>query len=43
LFYFNTVVTTTVLWLLVRNYPGEPVPEETFTHSRTTVLNSSET
>jgi len=25
--------TTTVLWLYVRYYASEPVPEETFTHS----------
>jgi len=25
--------TTTVLWTFVRYYLGEPVPEETFTHS----------
>jgi len=24
--------TTTVLWPFVRDYPGEPVPEETLTH-----------
>jgi len=28
----TTTTTTTVLWLFVRDYPGEPVPEETFTH-----------
>jgi len=27
-----TTTTTTVLWPFVRDYPGEPVPEETFTH-----------
>jgi len=26
-------ITTTVLWPFVRDYPGKPVPEETFTHS----------
>jgi len=25
--------TTTILWPFVRDYPGEPVPEERFTHS----------
>jgi len=28
----HTTTTTTVLWLFVRDYPGEPVPEETLTH-----------
>jgi len=28
----RTTTTTTVLWPFVRDYPGEPVPEETFTH-----------
>jgi len=28
----TTPVTTTVLPPIVRDYPGEPVPEETFTH-----------
>ena len=28
-----TTTTTTVLWPFVWDYPGEPVPEETFTHS----------
>jgi len=27
-----TTTTTTVLWPFVRDYPGEPVPEETLTH-----------
>jgi len=27
-----TTTTTTVLWPFVRDYPGEPVPEETFTY-----------
>jgi len=27
-----TTTTTTVLWAFVRDYPGEPVPEETLTH-----------
>jgi len=26
------ITTTTVLWPFVRDYPGEPEPEETFTH-----------
>jgi len=30
---FTTTTTTTVLWPFIRDYPGEPVPEETFTHS----------
>jgi len=28
----QTVTTTTILRPFVRDYPGEPVPEETFTH-----------
>jgi len=28
----RTTTTTTVLWPFVWDYPGEPVPEETFTH-----------
>ena len=28
----TTTTTTTVLWPFVWDYPGEPVPEETFTH-----------
>ena len=28
----STTTTTTVLWPFVRDYPGEPVPEETLTH-----------
>jgi len=28
----TTTTTTTILWPLVRDYPGEPVPEETLTH-----------
>jgi len=28
-----TTTTTTVLWPSVRDYPGELVPKETFTHS----------
>jgi len=27
----TTTTTKTVLWPFVRDYPGEPVPEETFT------------
>jgi len=27
------ITTTTVLWPFVLDYPGEPVAEETFTHS----------
>jgi len=32
---FNILKTTTMidLWPFVWDYPGEPVPEETFTHS----------
>jgi len=30
--YTTTTTTTTVLRPFVRNYPGEPVPEETLTH-----------
>jgi len=29
----TTITATTILRLLVRDYPGELVPEETFTHS----------
>jgi len=29
----TTTTTTTILWPFVRDYPGEPVPEETFTDS----------
>jgi len=29
---WNTTHTTTVLRPFVRDYPGEPVPEETLTH-----------
>ena len=29
---FQTRTTTTILWPVVRDYPGEPVPEETPTH-----------
>ena len=29
----SATATTTILWPFVRNYPGEPVPEETFTDS----------
>jgi len=29
----TTTPTTTILWPFVRDYPGEPVPEGTFTHS----------
>jgi len=28
----SKITTITVLWLFVREYPGEPVLEETFTH-----------
>ena len=28
----KTATTTTVLWPFVQDYPGEPIPEETFTH-----------
>jgi len=28
----HTITTTTVLWPFVRDYPGEPVAEETLTH-----------
>jgi len=28
-----TAAATTVLWPFVRDYPGDPVPEETFTYS----------
>jgi len=31
----TTTTTTTVLRPFVRDYPGEPVPEKTFTHSST--------
>jgi len=31
----TTTTNTTVLWPFVYNYPGEPVSEETFTHSHT--------
>jgi len=33
--------TITVLWPFVRDYLGEPVPEETFTHTHLTPLNPS--
>ena len=29
----HTHTCSTILWPLVRDYPGKPVPEETFTHS----------
>jgi len=29
----TTTTTTTILRPFVSDYPGEPVPEETFTHS----------
>jgi len=29
----TTTTTTTVLWPFVWDYPGDPVPEETSTHS----------
>jgi len=29
---YTTTTTTIVLWPFVRDYPGEPVPEETLTH-----------
>ena len=32
LFASSTTTTTTVLWPFVRDYPGEPVPEQTLTH-----------
>ena len=32
-FSLTTQHTTTILWPSVRDYPGEPVPEETLTHS----------
>ena len=32
-YYHSTITTTTVLWPFVRDYPGDPVPEETITHS----------
>ena len=33
-FFLNNIHThTTVKWPFVRDYPGRPVPEETFTHS----------
>ena len=32
MFKTTTTTTTTVLWPFVRDYPGEPVPEETLTH-----------
>jgi len=28
----NNKTTITILWPFVRDYPGEPVPEETLTH-----------
>jgi len=31
--YITTTTITTILWPFVRDYPSEPVPEETFTHS----------
>jgi len=31
-FNYTTTTTTTILRPFVRDYPGEPVPEETFTH-----------
>jgi len=33
-----TTTTTTVLWPFVWNYPGEPVPEETFNHSHILII-----
>ena len=30
--------TTNVLWPFVVDYPGEPVPEETFTHSPVVII-----
>jgi len=30
--YVTATTTTTILWPFVRDYPGEPVPEETLTH-----------
>jgi len=32
-YYYYYSTTTTILWPFVWDYPGEPVPEETFTHS----------
>jgi len=29
----TTITATTVLQPFIRDYPGEPVPEETYTHS----------
>jgi len=29
----TTTITTIILWPFVQDYPGKPVPEETFTHS----------
>jgi len=34
----HTATTTTILRPFVRNYPGEPVPEETFTYPVTTIV-----
>jgi len=34
----HVTTVTTVLWPTVLDYPGEPVPEETFTHSHLTLL-----
>jgi len=31
----HVLTTTTVLWPFVQDYPGEPVPEETFTQPPT--------
>jgi len=33
IFCYPVASTTAVLWPFVRDYPDEPVPEETFTHS----------
>jgi len=30
--WLGTITTTIILWPFVWDYPGEPVPEETFTN-----------
>jgi len=36
--YIRTTTTTIVLQPFVRDYPGEPVPEETLTHPPTILI-----
>jgi len=38
LYCLTTTTTTTILRPFVRDYPGDPVPEETFNHSHILII-----